>query len=68
MLVASISHSETYAGLAQTSGVLGAAAMAIPLSRLTRKGGRRLALSAGYFCGALGAVIAILGGATRILA
>lgn len=68
LLVASISHSETYAGLAQTSGVLGAAAMAIPLSRLTRKGGRRLALSAGYFCGALGAVIAILGGTTRILA
>lgn len=68
LLVASISQSETYAGLAQTSGVLGAAAMAIPLSRLTKRGGRRLALSTGYLCGALGAVTAILGGTTRTLA
>lgn len=68
LLVASISNSETYAGLAQTSGVLGAAAMAIPLSRLTRQGGRRLALSTGYLCGALGAITAILGGTTRTLA
>lgn len=68
LLVASISNSETYAGLAQTSGVLGAAAMAIPLARLTKKGGRRLALSTGYLCGALGAVTAILGGTTRTLA
>lgn len=68
LLVASITKSETYAGLAQTSGVLGAAAMAIPLSRLTRKGGRRLALSAGYLCGAAGAVVAIVGGTTRTLA
>jgi MFS family permease len=68
LLVASITRSETYAGLAQTSGVLGAAAMAIPLSRLTRKGGRRLALSAGYLTGATGAVVAIVGGSQRILA
>lgn len=67
LLVASISHSETLAGLAQTSAVLGAAAMAIPLSRLTQRGGRRLALSAGYMAGVVGAIFAIIGGKTRIL-
>ena len=67
LLVSSISNSETLAGLAQTSGVLGAAAMAIPLSRLTRLGGRRLALTTGYIVGAGGAVIAIVGGTTRSL-
>ena len=45
LLVASITDSETLAGLAQTFSVLGAAAMALPLARLTNRGGRRLALS-----------------------
>lgn len=62
LLVASISNSETLAGLAQTSSVLGAAAMAIPLSRLTQRGGRRLGLAIGYGLGAFGAVVAIAGG------
>ena len=39
LLVASITDSETLAGLAQTSSVLGAAALALPLARLTAKGG-----------------------------
>jgi MFS family permease len=51
LLVASISNSETLAGLAQTSAVLGAAALALPLARITAKGGRRAALSIGYFTG-----------------
>ena len=38
LLVSSISKSESLAGLAQTSAVLGAAAMAVPLSRLTLRG------------------------------
>lgn len=67
LLVSSISKSESLAGLAQTSAVLGAAAMALPLSRLTLRGGRRLALSVGYFVGVVGALFAIIGGATRIL-
>lgn len=67
LLVSSISKSESLAGLAQTSAVLGAAAMAVPLSRLTLRGGRRLALSVGYFVGVVGAIFAIVGGATRIL-
>jgi MFS family permease len=62
LLVASITDSETLAGLAGTSAVLGAAAMALPLARLTAKGGRRLALSTGYTTGAIGSIIAITGG------
>ena len=41
LLVASITSSETLAGLAQTSSVLGAAALALPLARLSASGGRR---------------------------
>ena len=67
LLVTSISKSESLAGLAQTSAVLGAAAMALPLSRLTLRGGRRLALSVGNFVGVIGALLAIIGGATRVL-
>jgi MFS family permease len=59
LLVSSISKSESLAGLAQTSAVLGAAAI---------RGGRRLALSIGYSVGIVGAVLAIVGGSTRILA
>ena len=67
LLVSSITDSETLAGLAQTSSVLGAAALALPLARLTAKGGRRLALSAGYISGVIGALLAIVGGSTRTL-
>ncbi len=37
LLIASISKSESLAGLAQTTTVLGAAMMALPLARLTQK-------------------------------
>jgi len=67
LLVSSISNSETLAGLSQTTSVLGAAAMAIPLSKLTQRGGRRLGLSAGYTVGLIGAAFAIFGGSQRIL-
>ena len=67
LLVSSISHSTSLAGLAQTTAVLGAAAMALPLARLTQLGGRRLALSSGYFVGVLGALLAIIGGTHRTL-
>jgi len=65
LLVASITDSETLAGLAQTFSVLGAAAMALPLARLTNRGGRRLALSAGLITGLVGSIIAITGGSTK---
>lgn len=67
LLVATIADSEALAGLAQTFGVLGAAAMALPLANLTRRGGRRLALSSGYAIGAVGAVFAVLGGMNRLV-
>jgi len=67
LLVSSISNSETLAGLSQTTSVLGAAAMAIPLSKLTQRGGRRLGLSVGYSIGLVGAAFAIFGGSQRIL-
>ena len=62
LLVSSITDSETLAGLAQTTSVLGAAALALPLARLTSRGGRRLALSVGYTSGVIGSILAILGG------
>ena len=64
LLVASITDSETLAGLAQTFSVLGAAAMALPLARLTNRGGRRLALSAGLITGLIGSLLAITGGSS----
>lgn len=67
LLVSSITHSDSLAGLAQTSAVLGAAAMALPLSHLTQRGGRRLALSLGYTIGVFGAGLAIIGGASGII-
>ena len=67
LLVSSISHSTTLAGLAQTFSVLGAALMALPLARLTQRGGRRLALTSGYIVGSAGAMLAITGGALRLL-
>ena len=62
LLVASITGSEELAGLAQTFSVLGAAALALPLARLTAHSGRRSALSFGYAAGVLGSVLAIFGG------
>lgn len=67
LLVSSISKSETLAGLAQTSAVLGAAALALPLARLTQRGGRRLALSVGFSAGVIGSLFAIVGGQQKNL-
>ena len=65
LLVSSITNSETLAGLAQTFSVLGAAAMALPLARLTARGGRRLSLSVGYVAGVVGSISAVVGGAQK---
>jgi MFS family permease len=62
LLVSSVSNSETQAGLAQTSSVLGAAALALPLARLNQIGGRRLALSMGLILGVIGSLLVISGG------
>ena len=67
LLVTSISKSEALAGLAQTTTVLGAAMMALPLAKLTQIGGRRLSLVSGYLVGVVGAALAIIGGTHKIL-
>ena len=67
LLVSSITKSDGLSGLAQTTSVLGAAVMALPLARLTQTGGRRLALTFGYSVGVVGALLAIFGGTNRIL-
>lgn len=67
LLVTSMTNSETLAGIAQTFSVFGAAVMALVLANLTRRGGRRLALSAGYFIGAIGAAIAVIAGNSALV-
>lgn len=65
LIAASVSGSEAMAGLAQTSGVLGAAVLALPLARVALSRGRRPALALGYGLGALGAVIVIVSAQNR---
>jgi MFS family permease len=62
LLVAAITGDEQLAGLAQTFSLLGAASLALPLAKLTARGGRRTALSFGYATGVIGSFFAIMGG------
>lgn len=68
LIAASVSGSEAAAGLAQTSGVVGAAVIALPLARLTLTRGRRRALATGYLLGCAGAVVVVVAAVTRSLA
>ena len=65
LIAAGVAGSEAAAGLAQTSGVVGAALAALPLARLTLSGGRRRALGVGVGLGALGAVIVVIASVMR---
>lgn len=67
LLVTSLAGSETLAGVAQTFSVAGAAAMALALANLTRRGGRRLALTTGYTIGSVGALITVIAGTSSII-
>ncbi|MCX8527343.1 MAG: MFS transporter [Candidatus Nanopelagicales bacterium] len=67
LLVASISGSEALAGLAQTSSLLGSAVMALPLAALALKRGRRVSLVTGYSLAGVGALVVVLGSASRTL-
>lgn len=58
LIAAALSGSDAVGGLAQTSAVVGAAALALPAARLAARRGRRPALVLGYAVGALGAVCA----------
>jgi len=67
LLVADVTGSEGWAGLAQTSGVLGAAAAAVPLAAVSNSRGRRPGLALGLLAGGLGALIVIVAGTLELL-
>jgi MFS family permease len=66
LLVVQITGSDALAGLVQTATVVGAALLALPLAKWTTLGGRRRALSSGYFVGGLGATFALIGGVNNL--
>ena len=66
LLVVQITGSEALAGFVQTSTVVGAALLELPLAKWTALGGRRRALSTGYLVGALGATFALIGGINNL--
>ncbi|SIN39135.1 MFS transporter [Micromonospora cremea] len=53
------------AGLAQSAGVVGAALLAIPVTRIMARHGRRPGLVVAYAVGAVGGVLVVLAAATR---
>lgn len=67
LIAEAVGGSAAAAGLAQTSGVLGAAVLALPLARIALSRGRRAALATGYGLGSLGAVIVVVGAVVRLL-
>lgn len=64
LLAEQVSGSTSSAGLAATLTVLGAALLALPMARLADRRGRRVALSAGYAFGTVGAAVVVLAGRT----
>ncbi len=67
LIAAEVAGTDSVAGLAATSAVLGAALVAIPLASLTSEHGRRVGLSSGLGVGAFGALVVVLGGSLRWL-
>lgn len=60
LLAGEVTDSEAWAGLARTASTLGAALFGLPLGALAARRGRRLALSIGWWVGALGAAVLVL--------
>ncbi|MEK8226053.1 MFS transporter [Oerskovia sp. M15] len=58
LIASELSGSDAIAGLAQTTAVVGAALVALPLSRLAERHGRRRSLTTGYVVALLGALLA----------
>ncbi|MGN6612062.1 MAG: MFS transporter [Angustibacter sp.] len=65
LLAKDVSGSESLAGLAQTSAVVGAAVVAAVLARVMSRHGRRPGLTLGYLLGTAGAVLDIVAGTIR---
>ncbi|AWB94448.1 MFS transporter [Agromyces badenianii] len=64
LLVEELTGAVALAGLAQSSSVLGAALVAIPLARLAVRSGRHVALATGYALAMTGAVLVIAAAAS----
>jgi MFS family permease len=60
LLAAELAHAEVYAGVAQTCSTVGAALLAVPVSRLMSRSGRRVGLVAAYGLAGSGAAVAVL--------
>jgi MFS family permease len=67
LIAAEVAGTESVAGLASTTTVLGAALAAVPLSSLTSDRGRRIGLSAGLLVGTLGALLVVIGAWQQVL-
>jgi MFS family permease len=68
LLARDVAGSDAAAGLGQTAGVLGAALIAVPLARLSERGGRRTGLAVGYLIAVMGACLAVVAAAISSLA
>lgn len=65
-LIATDLASETFAGVSAASSVIGAALIAIPVSRLMSEAGRRPGLILAYAIGVFGAMLVVLGAAIDV--
>lgn len=64
ILVTDLTGVTAMGGLAQSSSVLGAAIVAVPLARLAVRAGRHVALATGYACAFAGAVLVVTAAAS----
>ncbi|TFV66134.1 MFS transporter [Blastococcus sp. CT_GayMR20] len=67
LLARDVAGTDSAAGLGTTAGVLGAAVLAVPLARISDRGGRRAGLAAGYGVAVLGAVVTVAAAALSSL-
>ncbi|UOY01609.1 MFS transporter [Blastococcus sp. PRF04-17] len=67
LLARDVAGTDSAAGLGTTAGVLGAAFLAVPLARISDRGGRRAGLAAGYAVAVLGALVTVVAAALSSL-
>lgn len=67
LLARQVAGTDNAAGLGQTASVLGAAAIAVPLARLSDRAGRRAGLAAGWAIAVLGATLSVVAALTSSL-
>jgi MFS family permease len=67
LLTRQVAGTDAASGLGQTSGVLGAAVLAVPLARISDRAGRRVGLAVGYAVAVAGALLTVLAAALSSL-